>query len=942
MTSEAPHRPGQEPGEVSPGTGGPVPYGDQPAQQDNGYDDAPDLGWAPPPPTGRPGQPAPTWAANDGQPAAWTPPAGPPVTGRATAQVPPSADPHGRAPQPGWGAPEQGGPTWPASGQGNPAWAATEQPAPDRAEPTPPAWGGEQSRPAWGTGGPSGEQSSWPQQADGGARGTGYVPAPATVPNESWAAPAPAGDPNRSGGFAAGAHDDAPGRSGGWATGAPPEDPGRAGGWTPRNEQPAPADDPNRSGGWTPRESQPAWSPQPGQQTGATWPPAEPPARAAASVPGVVHPEHAWPATEQSDQDNARPGPAGADDDPNRSGGWRSSGGQQPDEARRSGGWPTSQADDRAGNWDEPGRDEDPDRSGGWAAGRAARPAPQPGGWGEPDQPRQAGGWSGAASVPQQREPGHPGEEPARPTWGAAAPNEAPARASASVPAPDAPAGWGGNQDDPAPERPAVPNVEPWSSAEAWGRAEEAAPAYQPAPAPGVSPGNAVPLPAQQQRVPGAALAASAPADHPAEPQRYEPEHGEGGWDSGRSGHEEPPSAVVPGPRTSPEAGPVSASASVPVSSRVTPPSDQPLPTGAPTPQPRVYGRPAQPEPEETPEEPAYGFAGREQPARGFPGPDGPSGFDQDNAPDFPGPGPQSRSADPDGAYGYADAPSSSPAAGPPAFPADVPSFVDPPGNYRPTNGVHPGDEQPGGSRDAFGGPQSPYGGRPDGFGGPGGRPDPFGSPGGQQDAFGGPGGQQDGFGGPGGRPDPFGGPGDQRDPFGGPSQQYGSPAGGRASVSVPGQRSAGDGGFPSSSPQGAPSWPQDGPVGDQDQGRFDAFKPDAEPPAEAPPPKVRNGRVLAAVLVAAVLILAVPLGLLTLLGKVGDDDKPAGFDPAVGSCVKQSGQSAVAVDCGEQGAFSVVSKVDNKDKCTDLSQPSVAVEGSGGTRVLCLKPAGQ
>ena len=27
MTSEAPHRPGQEPGEVSPGTGGPVPYG---------------------------------------------------------------------------------------------------------------------------------------------------------------------------------------------------------------------------------------------------------------------------------------------------------------------------------------------------------------------------------------------------------------------------------------------------------------------------------------------------------------------------------------------------------------------------------------------------------------------------------------------------------------------------------------------------------------------------------------------------------------------------------------------------------------------------------------------------------------------------------------------------------------------------------------------------
>ena len=82
-------------------------------------------------------------------------------------------------------------------------------------------------------------------------------------------------------------------------------------------------------------------------------------------------------------------------------------------------------------------------------------------------------------------------------------------------------------------------------------------------------------------------------------------------------------------------------------------------------------------------------------------------------------------------------------------------------------------------------------------------------------------------------------------------------------------------------------------------------------------------------------------LGLLTLLGKVGDD-KPAGFDPAVGSCVKQSGETAVPADCGEQGAFSVVSKVDNKDKCADLTQPTVSVENGGTTRVLCLKPAGQ
>ncbi|MBC8993189.1 hypothetical protein H9X95_23920, partial [Micromonospora chalcea] len=569
----------------------------------------------------------------------------------------------------------------------------------------------------------------------------------------------------------------------------------------------------------------------------------------------------------------------------------------------------------------EPARPDDPDRSGGWAAGRAAGPAEaaQPGGWGEPDQGRQPGGWgapavpqqrdseeqagawSGAASVPQQQESGRSAEEPAQPSWGAAAPVDTPAaRASVSVPAPDA--GWGGNQND----RPAVPAAEPWSPAEAWGRSEDSAPAYQPAPAPGISPGNAVPLPAQQQRVPGAALAASPPADQPpapAEPQGYEPERGDGAWGESQS-------ASVPGPRTSPEGGPVSASASVPVTSRVTPPSDQPLPTGTPAPQPRVYGRPARPEPEDTPE----------QDGHGFPEQDGPSGFGPDNG--FPGP--QSRTEDADGPHGYAAVPPSSPAA-PPPFPAGVPSFMDPPANTRPANGVHPGGEQPGAVRDPFDGPQSPYG-------TPGGSQDPFGPPGGHQDPFGGPqGGRQDAFGSPAGRPEPFGGQPDQ----------FGPPAGGRASVAVPGQGRPGET-SPFPAQQAPPAWSQDAPSGEPEQGRFDAFKPDAaEPQTEAPPPKVRNGRVLAAVLIAAVLILAVPLGLLTLLGKVGDD-KPAGFDPAVGSCVKQSGETAVPADCGEQGAFSVVSKVDNKDKCADLTQPTVSVENGGTTRVLCLKPAGQ
>ncbi|MFI5836999.1 hypothetical protein ACIA5A_25295 [Micromonospora sp. NPDC051300] len=1040
MTSEAPHRPGQEPGEVSPGTGGPVPYGDQPSQQDNGYPGTPDLGWAPPPPAGRPAPSTPAWAGADDQPPAWGPPPGQQATGRASAQVPPPAEPAGRGPQSAWGGPDQGTPSWTGPGQGAPAWGAAEQAGPDRpgpmpptwaaappnnpAEPAPPAWAAaEPNRPSWGAGGQSGEQPAWAQPGDAGPRGTGYVPAPATVPNESWVTPVGPDDAHRAGGSAP-QGDDA-GHSGGWAVGAgaPPDDPHRSGGWTPRDEpaddahrsggwtpRDEPADDPHTSGGWTARDPQPAWAP-PGQQGSATWPPADPPARAAAkvSVPGAARPDQAWSTPEQSDQDGR------AEDDPQRSGGWSPAGAPQHDDPARSSGWPAPQAENRPGGWDESNRDDDPDRSGGWAAGgRAGAPteAPQANAWGEPEQPRTTG-WNGAAAAPH-RETERPADEPAQPGWGAA---EAPARASASVPTPDAPSGWGGNTGERAPERPAVPDAEPWSPAEAWGRADEAepapsrgwqsnddGPAYQPAPAPGIAPGNAVPLPAQGQRVPGAALAASPPADHPAaaqfgpaerEPQAYEPERGDTGWGASRSGQEEPQSPagpVVPGPRVSPEAGPagaVSASASVPVASRVTPPTDQPVhPTGTATPQPRVYGRPARPEPEENegPDD-APGYPGQDGPAafggsqsrsddaRRYPGQDGPAGFGgpqsrSDEPHGYPGPqsrsdehgqdgpagfggqsrsdehgypgqdgpaafgGPRSRSddahrypgqdgpagfggpqsrPDDDEPRGYAEP--SSPA-GPPPFPVGVPSFVDPPGNNRPANGVHPHDgDQPAGPRD------------------------PFGAPGGQQNPFGGPGGHQDGFHGSAGRPDPFGGPG-QQDP-------YGPPAGGRASVAVPGQGSGGEpGGFPPAFPpppqQAPPAWSSDGPSGDSDQGRFDAFKPDAEPQTEAPAPKVRNGRVLAAVLVAAVLILAVPLGLLALLGKINGEDKPAGFDPAVGSCIKQSGSTAVATDCGQQGAFTIVSKVDNKDKCADLSQPTVVLQGGGTNRVLCLKPAGQ
>ncbi|MBQ1015585.1 hypothetical protein KBX53_32590, partial [Micromonospora sp. M51] len=459
-------------------------------------------------------------------------------------------------------------------------------------------------------------------------------------------------------------------------------------------------------------------------------------------------------------------------------------------------------------------------------------------------------------------------------------------------------------------------------------------------PAPGISPANAVPLPPQEQRVPGASLAAAPPADYapqaqfapiPEQPAYAERETPDAAAQyGGRPEDSAASAAVVPAPRTSPESGagraavPVSdaesaagaaaratASASVPLASRVMPPTDQAIrPTGTAAPQPRVYGRPARPEPEAEPEPEAF---------------QGNPGGDRQGAPEWQNDAPQPATPDwqnegqrqiaPDwqhdaqrqaGSGWGGDSPAEprfddrqpapnpfneAPSA-PPAFPPGVPSFVDAPGNNRPVNGVRPhaGADQP---ADQFGGPGSPSAGTVNGT-------STFGAP-----TFGGPG---------------SGGPG------------FGAPAAEPVSGS----------GFPPSFPppaQSAPSWGQE--VSPTDQGRFDAFKPDAdEPKVEAPAPKVRNGRVLAAVLIAAVLILAVPLGLLLLLGKVGGDDAPA-FDPAVGTCVKQSGEGgASAADCGEAGAFTIVSKVDAKEKCTDTTQPHVVLPGDGSNRVLCLKPA--
>ncbi|NIL59986.1 hypothetical protein HCB18_26585, partial [Salinispora arenicola] len=120
MTSEGTHHPGQQPEEASPGAGGPTPYGDRPAKQDDGYAPGqPDLGWAPPPPP-QPTPAGPAWSAEAPPTAAW-----------GTAR-PPEQDP--AATSAAW-AREPGTPPWPAQ---------QEQPGPS-SPPEAPAWAPPQS-----------------------------------------------------------------------------------------------------------------------------------------------------------------------------------------------------------------------------------------------------------------------------------------------------------------------------------------------------------------------------------------------------------------------------------------------------------------------------------------------------------------------------------------------------------------------------------------------------------------------------------------------------------------------------------------------------------------------------------------------------------------------------------------------------------------------------
>jgi hypothetical protein len=107
-------------------------------------------------------------------------------------------------------------------------------------------------------------------------------------------------------------------------------------------------------------------------------------------------------------------------------------------------------------------------------------------------------------------------------------------------------------------------------------------------------------------------------------------------------------------------------------------------------------------------------------------------------------------------------------------------------------------------------------------------------------------------------------------------------------------------------------------------------------PPA-APAPKVpqRRGLVIALIVAGVVALLAVAgTGFWLALDSAGNTF-------AVDSCVKQDGGAAVEANCSDQGAFRVVSKVDNQESCPDPNQPFVVLQRKGADdEILCLRPA--
>ncbi|MEV0733255.1 hypothetical protein [Polymorphospora sp. NPDC050346] len=952
MTSEGQQHPGREPQEAAPGTG----HGARTDEQSTGYpgerQSAPGNSWATFAPGVRPEQSAP-----------WAPPAAPPVPGTphtGAEQAPPAAGYRGE-----W---SDRPTTYPPPGATPGAPPAHIPPGPRSAHPEPEPWTPEE---AWGTGsrgapGRPAEQSPHQRPLDEPPAGTPFAPAPEPA-TRTWAAqeqpPAEWDTGQRE-----------PGRfeavRAAWREDAREQDP-RAGG---EPGQPASA--------WAPAE--PDRQPWPAPESGSPWPP-----------PGSVRPQSAPPQSAQPQVAWHQPAPAETARDLPPSGQFPPAGqvpplGQVPPAGPVSGA-PMPPATG-AGQHAQPlGRPE----SGGYPApsagsDRFSQPLESGDGW--QSAPAANGGWQ-----PPPAAGPDPGWQP---------PPPAPAE-SAWQPqsAPTSGAGWRPAEPEPVgPDAPAQRD-----------------PGFQPGgPVPGFAPSGVMPLPPQEVRVPGATLAASPPADFESpsaygqppvygqppgydQPSPYgqpppaaQPGPGEPAEDPSvvapvphpRGAIDNPPSGRVSVPQPVAEETPadepaqpgraVSASASVPMSSLVTPPDHGVTPGPARPSTPRVYGRPVSADPVE--EEPApsagtpfgtpAGAATDDDPGQGdggapagapWPGPN----QAWSDEPRWPGTPPAREHANGFSHHGPAASAGSARVTPPPSAQPDP--YAEPTGQFRGTNGAPYGDligsgpdggqhDGPGGQPGPFGGPANQF---PSGFAGAASAPlahpgAPTETPGNGFPASpvsggpvsGGPvsGGPMSGgpvsgapaSGGPGGfgAPDPYG------QPFGG---GYGQPAGPHGHQPGGLDQPAGPYGQPlAAAGQPGPGAPQDW----QEQDRFNSFRPDAgaeakpqqpaaEPAAE-PVPQVRNGRVLIAVLAAAVLLVAIPLGLVWLL-KPSDE----AFNPNVGDCVVQSGDRPTSANCGDDGAFKVVSKVGTLQECANQQQwIDVPAAGDQGQQVLCLEPA--
>ncbi|WP_127505297.1 hypothetical protein [Actinoplanes solisilvae] len=402
------------------------------------------------------------------------------------------------------------------------------------------------------------------------------------------------------------------------------------------------------------------------------------------------------------------------------------------------------------------------------------------------------------------------------------------------------------------------------------------------------------------QRVPGAALGAlSSPVAPGSVPAPRDPA--------------ENPAAVG-------SARPVTASASVPTTSRTAPVDAAEIPSANAAPQARVYGRPAAAEPAE------------DESSSASPEPDS-GAFGAG----FGGGQPHSGAFHPDsGAFGASDDSSAQGVFGSPPFPA------------------YPDDDEPRGAGII---PQSPAraSARVSPTSGPGSAPTGMAS----APAL------------PGAAPEPAP-PGSLYSDLPGPPPRPGEPyselttdiagrdlqpyvpapalppmppgLGGFDSPGQPGSNGFGNdggvGGFPSPAsratvtpptPEDTTSWPGV----EADQGRFDSFKSEAKP-AKPETPHVRMLPILVSVVLGAVVLLGIVFGIVYLVagGKGGES-----LSVIQGECVKQEGEAAVKVACSDATAFQVVSIVDDRAKCADPAQPAVInKDADGNNQVLCLK----